>query len=241
MWCSVANCTATTATLLTSPGQAENPVCDTTTDELVWDDFTSPYSGATDTIVTIYRAATNGTHQRAITSFYELNGADYWGGAEFVNGRADRFFFYRETFTPFTETVFYVQTNSAGVSPVSIASGTTFSLGDKGFANDTLFVWLDGSRLTYDLPLPNGVTGAPPVFSQSYALDGIMDDLNFYGTFTTLPGDAVGICPISNCTSPAILFRGQQSAYGFTQDSTAIYWNTPAATGSGVTVWKGAK
>src|SRR5439155_156319 len=35
-WCSLANCTATTATLLTSPGQAENPVCDTTTDELVW-------------------------------------------------------------------------------------------------------------------------------------------------------------------------------------------------------------
>ena len=35
-WCAVSNCAATTATLLTSPGQAENPICDTTTGELVW-------------------------------------------------------------------------------------------------------------------------------------------------------------------------------------------------------------
>jgi hypothetical protein len=248
MWCSVTNCAATTATLLTSPGQAENPVCDTTTDELVWDDFTTPYAGATDSVVTIYRVATNGTNRRTMASFYELSGANEYVAPGFVNGRADRFFFAQQTFTPLTETLFYVLTNSAGVSPVSIASGASgqsgINLGEKGFANDTLFVWPDDSgfsQISYDLPLPNGVTGAPPVFYQGYDVDGIMDDQNFYGTFTTLPGDAVGICPVSNCTSPAILFRGQQSANGFTQDSTAIYWTTPPTTGSGFTVWKGAK
>ena len=246
MWCSVANCTATTATLLISPGQAENPVCDTTTDELVWDDFTYPYAGATVSVLTIYRVATNGTNRRTMTSFYPLEGADTAVIPGFVNGRADRFFFDRATFTPSTETVFYVLTNSAGVSPVSIASGTAvqINLGQRGFANDTLFVWsanIGSSQISYNLPLPNGVTGTPPVFYQGYVVDGIMDDQNLYGTFTTLPGDAIGICPISNCTSPAVLFRGQQYANGFTQDSTAIYWTTPSATGGGFTVWKGAK
>ena len=68
-----------------------------------------------------------------------------------------------------------------------------------------------------------------------------MDNQNFYGTFTTLPNDAVGICPTSNCTDPAILFRGQQYANAFTQDSTAIYWTVPSSTGAGFSVWKGAK
>jgi hypothetical protein len=145
--------------------------------------------------------------------------------------------------------MYCVPTNSAGVSPVSIASGpfTASGLvlpgGAASFANDTLFVWFANngtSLISYELPLPNGVTGPPPVFYQG-SLGGIMDNQNFYGTFSTLPGDAIGICSTSNCTSPATLFRGQQYANAFTQDSTAIYWTVPSSTGGGFSVWKGAK
>jgi hypothetical protein len=68
-----------------------------------------------------------------------------------------------------------------------------------------------------------------------------LDSQRFYGTFTTLPADAIGSCPVSNCTSPTIMFRGQQYANAFAEDATAIYWTTPAGTGAGFTVWKGAK
>jgi hypothetical protein len=250
--CSVSNCTGTTQVLVNSPGQVEdNPVCDTSTDELVWDDLTTPFPGSTDSITTIYRIATNGTNMRTMTSFYQLLGNDYFLGTGFVNGRADRYFFMREMFptTPGTgsETVYYALTNSLNISPVSIVTGTPgqngLNLGLTAFANDTLFVWPDNSgfsQVTFDVPLPNGVTGAPPVFYEGY-LGGVMDNQKFYGTFTTLPTDAIGSCAVSNCASPTILFRGQASANAFTQDATAIYWTTPNTTGAGFTVWKGAK
>lgn len=46
--------------------------------------------------------------------------------------------------------------------------------------------------------------------------------------------------PLSNCSGPTILFRGQSNAYPFAQDATAIYWTT-FVTNNGFTVWKGAK
>jgi hypothetical protein len=68
-----------------------------------------------------------------------------------------------------------------------------------------------------------------------------MDGQSMYGTFSTLPADAVGKCPLTNCTTPSTLFRGQQFASVFAQDSTAIYWTTPAIANLGFAVWKAAK
>ena len=247
-WCAVSNCAATTATLVTSPGQAENPVCDTTTGELVWVDSTYAFAGSSDSVLNIYRMATDGTNMRNLTSFYELDGDDYFSEIGFPNGRTDRYFFTRQTFTPAKATLFYVPTSSTGVSPVQIATGMPgqngLNPGRRSWANDALYIWNDDSSLSqisYDLPLPNGVAGAAPVFYSGYLLDGIMDADRFYGAFTTLPVDALGMCPLSNCTNPSTLFRGQQNAHAFTQDSTAIYWTTRLATGDGFTVWKGAK
>jgi hypothetical protein len=185
---------------------------------------------------------------RTLTAFYELASADEYEGIGFLNGRADRYFFTRETLTPLHITLFYVATNVSGVSPVQIADGTPgpngFNPGSRAWANDSLFVWDDaygGQNITNDLPLPNGVTGAAPIFYEGYITQGIMDAQNIYGAFTTLPVDAIGTCPLSNCANPSLLFRGQQSAGTFTQDATAVYWTTPAAVGGGFTVWKGAK
>ena len=245
-WCAVSNCAATTATLLTSPGQAENPVCDTAADELVWADTTSPASGFADTIETIYRVAPNGSNMRTMTSFYQIATGDYYNGIGFLNGSPDRYFFIRETYSPSKYSLFYIGTNSAGVSPVQIATGTPgqggFNPGPNAWANDTVFVWDDGgAQLSYHLPLPSGITGAAAIFYQGRISNGIMDNQNLYGAFTTLPTDAIGTCALSNCTNPSAIFRGQENAYAFTQDSTAIYWSTNSATGDGFTVWKGAK
>jgi hypothetical protein len=245
--CAVSNCAATTATLLTSPGQAENPVCDTATDELVWADTMYPPSGAADTIETIYRVAPNGSNMRTMTSFYQIGSSDYYNGIGFLNGLPNRYFFIREIHSPLEDSLFYVATNSAGVSPVQIATGMPgqggFNPGRYAWANDTVYVWNDdgGAQISFDVPLPNGITGAAATFYQGRIIDGIMDSQTFYGELTTLPADAIGTCPLSNCTNPSILFRGQENAHAFTQDSTAIYWSTNSATGDGFTVWKGAK
>lgn len=247
-WCSVSNCAGTTATLLTSPGQAENPVCDSTNDELVWADSTSPFAGSVDSVVSIYRVATNGSNMRTMTSFYELESNDRYMGIGFPNGRSDRYFFARQTVTPAKSSLFYVSTNSMGVSPIQIAAGTPgqngLNPGTTGWANDTLYVWNDSSgfnQISYEVALPNGVTGLPPVFYPGYILDGVIDNQSLYGAFTTLPADAIGVCSLSNCANPSILFRGQQNSHAFTQDSTAIYWSTVSSTGIGFTVWKGEK
>ena len=248
-WCAVSNCAATTGTLVTSPGQqAESPVCDTTTGELVWIDVTYPFAGSVDSIVTIYRVAADGTNMRSLTSFYELDSSDYFLGIGFPNGRADRYFFTRQTFTPSNTTLFYVATNSTGVSPVQIATGMSgqngLNPGRQAWANDTQYVWDDangGARshtmsrcpTEYRARYRSSIRGFS--WMESWTAD------NFYGAFTTLPADAIGMCPLSNCTNPSILFRGQQNARAFTQDASAIYWATRSATGDGFTVWKGAK
>ena len=251
--CTLGNCAATTTTLTTSAGQAQqNPVCDTSTDEIVWDDYQPQCSGCNETIVTIYRMSANGTNKRTMTSFFELSGSDYYSEAGFISFRPDRFFFSRETYSTMNQVLYYVSTTSAGTSPISIGSG---SYGQNGFnppgnnniawANDTMFVWNDSSgfsQISYDLPLPNGLTTAPPVFYPGYLGNGsIVDNQKFYGTFSTLPSDAIASCSVSNCTNPTAMFRGQSGAYGFAEDSTAIYWTTNATAGNGFNVWKGAK
>ena len=178
-----------------------------------------------------------------MTSFYQLESSDHYDGIGFLNGSPDRYFFVRETNSPSKNSLFYIWTNSAGVSPVQIGAGTPgqggFNPGRYAWTNDAVYVWDDD--VSYDLPLPNGTAEAAPTFSQGRIVDGIMDSQNLYGGLTTLPTDAIGTCPLSNCANPSILFRGQENAHAFTQDSTAIYWSTNSATGDGFTVWKGAK
>ena len=240
--CTLGNCAATTTTLLTSPGQVYgNPFCDTTTDEIVWDDYTSAGPGSTVMIVTIYRAASNGTNMRSMTFYQAPTGGDginFYSDLGIPSGASDRWYLTTTVSSTQTTTLYYVLTNSAGVSPVSIGTGTINVTNHS--TNDTLYVWTDGSGSpSYDVPLPNGVTGMPPVFYAG-ALDGVMDNQTFYGTFSGLPADAIGKCPLSNCSNPTTMFRGQQGANSFTQDATALYWTT-SVTNNGYTVWKGAK
>ena len=128
------------------------------------------------------------------------------------------------------------------MTPISIGTGTIFGNQYLQWTNDTLYAWVDSNTgaIAYDVSLPNGVTGMPPVFYSATISDGVMDTQNFYGGFSTLPSDAIGKCSVSNCSNPTVLFRGQQGATTFTQDATAIYWTT-SVTNNGYTVWKGAK
>ena len=56
---------------------------------------------------------------------------------------------------------------------------------------------------------------------------------------STVPTDAVVKCPLSNCSSPAIVARGQGNANYFAVDATAIYWTTSGT--SSTALWKTAK
>jgi hypothetical protein len=245
-YCSVSSCALTTQIFTTSPGHIWGiPICDFSTNELVWTDATTVLSGK---VETIYRAAADGTNIRAMTSFSVSS--NYESEIGFVSQRADRYFYLVENLstTPQVETLYYVPTNVKNVSPVSVVTGNAGQSGVNielmEFANESLFVWPDSNTTPYEsfsLPLPNGIlSGSPPVFYVGIITSGVMDDQNFYGVFSSLPSDAIGKCALSNCTSPSILFRGEANANSFTQDSTAIYWVTPGLS-AGFTVWKAAK
>jgi hypothetical protein len=249
MSCTLGNCAATTQIVRASPGAvpADQPFCDQTTDELVWDDYTGIGGAATGTdwIVTIYRMASNGNNFRAITNFLALgfsypNG--YFSDMGIPRGAADKWFFSREDSTSLVTTLYYVSTSTVSGTPISIGTGTYAGNQYTQWTNDAQYAWVDGNTLAkaYSVPLPNGVTGMPPTFYSGGINDGIMDSQNFYGVFSGLPSDAIGTCPVSNCTNPTILFRGQQGAGAFTQDASAIYWTT-SVTNSGYTVWEAAK
>jgi hypothetical protein len=119
------------------------------------------------------------------------------------------------------------------------------NLGNTFYGSDGIFVWPDNSGLdqvSYSVPLPNGVTsGSPPQFFAGLIAEGILDSATFYGFFSTLPADAVGKCPATNCTQPTAIARGQQAAQAFAQDQTAIYWMTPDFATFTFSVWKLAK
>ena len=249
-YCSVSNCAATTQHFTTSPGQVQaNPICDLSTNEVVWSDR-SPGLSADSWIETIYRAAADGANIRTMTTI--LCASNYSRtDIGFVSQRADRYFFAVEDLisTPRVETLYYVPTNVQNVSPISLVTGNSgqngINVGYTEFANDSLFVWADTSgftpQQTFSLPLPNGIlSGLPPVFGPRVG-NGVMDSQNLYGVFASLPSDAIGKCALSDCTNPGILFRGAANAGGFTQDSTAIYWLTPGIGVVGFTVWKAAK
>ncbi len=89
------------------------------------------------------------------------------------------------------------------------------------------------TSVTYSAPLPNGVlSGTPPTFFSGEIFAGVVDQTNFYGSLsnsTTVPSDAIVKCPLSNCTSPTIMTRGQANANYFADDATAIYWTTSAS------------
>ena len=103
------------------------------------------------------------------------------------------------------------------------------------------------ARLTYEVfsaPLPNGIlSGAPPMFTAGNLFGGVIDQTTFYGSISeassTIPSDAVVKCPLTNCSSPTIIARGQASAGFFADDATAIYWTTSGQTGAAL--WKAAK
>ena len=57
---------------------------------------------------------------------------------------------------------------------------------------------------------------------------------------SAIPPDAVIKCPLSNCSAPTIITRGQPGAMNFADDGTAIYW-TASGQASNVAIWKVAK
>ena len=102
-------------------------------------------------------------------------------------------------------------------------------------------------NLTYDVfsaPLPNGIlSGTPPVFTAGYIGGGVIDQTTFYGALranSAVPEDALIKCPLSDCSTPTIITRGQASASNFADDGTAIYWTT-SGQASNVAIWKVAK
>jgi hypothetical protein len=249
--CTLGSCAQTTTNVFTSTLQLYgNPYCDPSTDEIVYDEYNNPGGGSTTMQVNINRAQTSGANRRMLTFFQAPTGADgvtFFGDLGPARGASDKWFFTKSVYSPgpmtTATTLYYVATNSSGVTPISIGGPGTFT-GNAytQWTNGSLYTWVDGNTLAtvYDVPLPNGVTGMPPTFYSAVISDGIMDSQNFYGVFSTLPSDAIGKCSASSCSNPTSIFRGQQGAQTFTQDATAIYWTT-SVTNNGYIVWKGAK
>jgi hypothetical protein len=251
--CTISNCAATTTpivTLATGVDFGGSLRCDQTNNELVWRTTTD---GST---FTIRRASSTGANARTITSVQFLNDGASWvflyGGTQ-----AGRFFYSRTvtTITPTSTTqsvsLYYVATdvvNGAGIAIVSNVDGIADII--TSVTNEaTVLVSgsISGSPQEWSVPLPNGViSGTPPTFAPGSIVSGggVFDQTNFYGVGanSTVPSDGLVKCPLSGCTSPTILFRGQSSPFAFADDGTAIYWTTNAFTGTnGFSIWKAAK
>jgi hypothetical protein len=255
--CTLSNCAATTQAIITTMGDylEDGPDCDTANDQLVW--VTSSSNGF---INTIYRASSSGATPHSITSFNFSNDGATWVISDlnqyfhqFGSGRTDRLFYSRSDSTDNTGTLYYVSTTLANTSSIPVATVSYVAANGNSeavLANDTLVI-ADGATAAvanelFSAPLPNGVvSGTPPLFLAGETYGGVIDETNFYGTVmlnSTVPSDALISCPLTDCTVPTIISRGQAGAANFVQDSSAIYWTTPNTTNNqGFSVWKAAK
>jgi hypothetical protein len=253
--CSLSNCGTTTVPIVPNISDEIQfgPVCDPASSELVW-----IATDSTGQVLTIYRSSTQGTNLRSITTFaFTGNGFD-WAIANstnlFSNGRPDRVFYDHRVSTTMQSTLYYIATGvpgSSGVAVATVPGDITNSSTISVLANDTAVLFsvstsgMTASQTVYTAPLPNGVlSGTPPTFSDGQIWEGVLDASSFYGKLlssSAVPDDAVVRCPLSGCSTPAVIGRGQSGAHYFAQDSTAIYWTADAGSGGGFVVWKAAK
>jgi hypothetical protein len=250
--CTLANCVATTVpivTLMSGEYFETPPGCDAANDEIVW---ASTTDGAN---YEIRRASPTGTNVRTITSVDLVD--DSWGfeGNGYVPGETVRIFYDHFDFASGTDWIYYISTSVLNAASVQIAEVQNLGLAPGmasaplDLANDTVFLANEYSSSTstysiFSVPLPNGIlSGAPPLFTGGYISGGVLDETTFYGTIwanSTIPQDAVIKCPISDCSAPTIITRGQTGAINFADDGTAIYWTT-SGQASNVAIWKAAK
>lgn len=250
--CTLSNCTGTTTPIVMIPSGGfvqQVPGCDTVNNEIVWATQSSGSSS-----YTINRASPTGSNGRSTTSFFFPDDGTSWQllfGSPYP-GETDRIFYMDANSTTGQTTLYYIATdvtNAAGVSVATI-SGQLAGFPQSVLANDTIVLageYASSSVYeTFSAPLPNGIlSGVPPMFMDGSIFGGVIDQTTFYGSVssaTNVPSDAVVKCPLSNCSSPTIISRGQANANYFADDATAIYWTTSAQTSTqGFSIWKAAK
>jgi hypothetical protein len=244
MTCALSNCGATTQPIVTGIADTvvAGPNCDTTANEIVWVTQSSSF------FFTIFRASTTGANTRSITSFSQPNDPNYWSLPIFTDGRSDRVFYYENTTT--TGVAYYVATVSTNTTPVSVATFSGYVRPETAIsilAGPSIALMngvLPSSYAVYSAPLPNGVLGSPPQFVDGSIHGGVVDDTSFYGVIqdsATLPSDALIRCPLTGCSSPVLLGRGQATAQNFAQDATSVYWTVNSTTSIGFSIWKVVK
>ena len=247
--CTFSNCQATMTKIVTLASNdvvVVNPACDASSGEIVWG--TTPIGGST---YTMHRASTTGSNARAITSFF-LNDGTNWALAGF-SSEPDRFFYVNNNSDGNgTSVLYYISTNTVNAAPVpvvTISAQFEFGVDRELLANANLVLAsiFSAGASTYEVvsaPLPNGIlSGAPPTFTAGNIFGGVIDQTTFYGSISgpdsTVPADALIRCPLTNCSSPTIVARGQAGAGFFADDATAIYWITSGQ--AGAALWKAAK
>ena len=249
--CTITSCATTAKPIVTLPsGQyfQTGLGCDAVNNELIW------ASTADGLSFTINRSSPAGTNARPITSLTFPD--NYWhviDGGQFTGG-TDRLFYEHYDFSASTDYRYYVSTkalNAAGVQLVKVQNvglGPSLASAPLDLANDTVLLVSEystaGAYSILSIPLPNGIiSGSVPVFSDGYIYGGVLDSTNFFGTVwssATIPQDAIIRCPLSGCSNPVIMARGQAMASNFADDGSAIYWTTTGQ-GSNVAIWKIAK
>jgi hypothetical protein len=168
-------------------------------------------------------------------------------------GETDRIFYRRGDLTSGTDWLYYISTKVLNATGIQVAKVQNVVLSPPiasplELANDSVFLADEyfGSSPTFSIlsvPLPNGtVSGTPPTFTGGYIYEGTLDQTSFYGAIrsnSSIPEDAVVECPLTDCSAPTILARGQTAA-NFANDLTAVYWTT-SGQASNVAIWKVAK
>jgi hypothetical protein len=251
--CLPANCAGTMQTIDRTPWRLypeTGPVADRTTNELVWAEATDNPPGSSNyTEHRIVRSSPSFTNIRTLSTF-SAAGEDSFNLVGFIGARSDRLFFTSRASS--ITTAYFISAAVTNATRQVIGSGDLVGAiaSTQAFASDTLIVWHPRTDpLTYSAPLPGGIgTSPPPVFFAGPGnLDfGILDQQSFYGTVVSspsIPADAIVQCPVTNCSSPTVLFTGQPSAASFIQHANSFYWTTPGPSGggSGFYVWKSAK
>jgi hypothetical protein len=252
--CTPSNCSATTAPVVTLANGASlgsRLRCDPASNELVW---TSTSDG---TDFTINRASPSGANARVITSLDFPNDGASWQILD-SGTQATRLFYSRSqttvgpSGTSGVSSLYYIATNVVNAAGIQIATVQNSQLGEV-LPSDGIVLMSESSLSTsvsqeLSVPLPNGVpSGTPPFFASGFivAYGGVIDQTTYTGVIASnsaVPADAIVTCPLANCTSPTILFRGQANASSFGEDSKAVYWTTNAFTQTqGFSVWKAAK
>ena len=250
--CTLSNCAATFSPIVTlsSGTYFGGPLwCDTASGEIVWT-TTSDLD-----LYTIRRASATGANARPITAFQFPD--NYWHFVDqgFFPGEVNRIFFMHNDAASGSAFLYYIATNIVNATSVLVATVPSSRIFDAGsglqtvLANDSIVLLSDyfPDTLTYDVfsaPLPNGfLSGTPPLLTAGYLYGGVIDQTTLYGELrgnSAVPEDAVIKCPLSDCSKPTIIARGQANASTFADDGSAIYWTTTGQASS-IAIWKAAK